>query len=109
MSSAYPPPFFPVHKSIIEEVRFIGPKKVRVFEYCTLANGSQAYTDADALAEYGGQKILPPCEVSYYNLFINGVLQPPAAYSVEQGKLILNTEDTPILNAPIILQMIKIE
>jgi len=110
--SAYlpPPPFLSIQKSDIEEKHFVGPKKVHVFEYYALSDGIKTvFTDADMLVEYGMQRILPPYEVSYYNLFINGVLQPPAAYNVEQGKLILNTEDTPILNAPIILQMIKME
>ncbi len=52
--------------------------------------------------------ILPPCDVSYYNLFINGVLQPPDVYTVAKGKMFLQTDDIPIANAPIILQMITI-
>jgi len=105
-----PPPFLSIQKSGIEEMHFVGPKKVHVFEFYTLSDGCKTvFIDEDRLVEYGVQRILPPCEVSYYNLFINGVLQPPAAYNVEEGKLILNTEDMPILSAPIILQMIKIE
>lgn len=108
-SSAYPPPFLRVQQHVTEEVHFFSPKKVEVFEYCTLSDGCRRmYTDKDALAEYETHPILPPCEVSYYNLFINGVLQPPSAYCVEKGKLLLITVDVPIRHAPIILQMIKL-
>ncbi|WP_356714735.1 DUF4183 domain-containing protein [Peribacillus sp. Bi96] len=53
----------------------------------------------------GNQTILDPSNTSFMNLFINGVLQPHANYTVEKGKLKLNTVDTPIKGAPIILQM----
>ncbi|WP_235973437.1 DUF4183 domain-containing protein [Peribacillus faecalis] len=108
-SSAYPPPFLQIQKRIMDENHFFSPKKVEVCEYYTLSDGCRKmYTDEDALKEYSSETIFPPCEVSYYNLFINGVLQPPSAYCVEKGKLILKTADIPIRNAPIILQMIKL-
>ena len=105
----YAPPF--LFKQILEEeeARFVLPQKVQVFEYYSLSDGCRRiYTDEDALPGYGEQMILPPSDVSYYNLFINGILQPPDVYSVAKGKMFLQTEDIPIANAPIILQMITI-
>ncbi|WP_309225823.1 DUF4183 domain-containing protein [Priestia megaterium] len=47
-------------------------KKVRIFEYYTVAGGSKRiFTDQDALKEYGTQHILDPESYSYSNLFIN--------------------------------------
>ena len=107
--SGYLPPFLLNRKLEAEEVRFVLPQKVQVIEYYSLSDGCRrVYEDGDGLAGYGEKLILPPWEVSYYNLFINGVLQPPDAYSVEAGRLILKTEDVPIANATIILQMIKV-
>ncbi|MGB3890855.1 DUF4183 domain-containing protein [Priestia megaterium] len=92
-----------------QEFRYILPKKVRIFEYYTVAGGSKRiFTDQDALKEYGTQHILDPESYSYSNLFINGVLQPSSNYSVQRGLLIINTEDIPLEKSPVILQMIKV-
>ncbi|WDW06776.1 DUF4183 domain-containing protein [Priestia aryabhattai] len=92
-----------------QEFRYIFPKKVRIFEYYTVAGGSKRiFTDQDALKEYGTQRILDPESYSYSNLFINGVLQPSSNYSVQKGLLIINTEDIPLEKSPVILQMIKV-
>ncbi|WP_249872159.1 DUF4183 domain-containing protein [Oceanobacillus saliphilus] len=50
---------------------------------------SRIYTNEDELTEYGQCGILNPSEVSYYNLFVNGVLQPEILYDVKEGYLIL--------------------
>ncbi|MGE7185090.1 DUF4183 domain-containing protein [Peribacillus sp. NPDC006672] len=34
---------------------------------------------------------MDPFKISYMNLFINGVLQPRVNYTIEKGKLKLNT------------------
>ncbi|TKH05288.1 DUF4183 domain-containing protein [Peribacillus simplex] len=57
------------------------------------------------MTDIENQVIPDPSKVSYMNLFINGVLQPHDNYTVEKGKLKLNTIDIPIKGTPIILQM----
>ena len=47
------------------------------------------YTDADGIPQYGTTNILSPSEVSYINLFVNGILQPQPLYEVSTGKLTL--------------------
>ncbi|MBE5098134.1 DUF4183 domain-containing protein [Bacillus aryabhattai] len=88
-----------------QEFRYIFPKKVRIFEYYTVAGGSKRiFTDQDALKEYGTQHILDPENYSYSNLFI----KPSSNYSVQKGLLIINTEDIPLEKSPVILEMIKV-
>lgn len=93
-----------------EDVRhFLIPRDVLLFEFYTISNGySRIYKNKDGLPEYAPQEILDPKSVSYINLFINGVLQPHKNYIVKKGELRLKTEDIPIKDAPIILQMIKV-
>ena len=77
--------------------------------YFTFSDGEKRlYTSSDGVAKYGITEILEPNEVSYINLFINGILQPHTNYKVEENKLILLTEDTPSKNVPIVLQFILI-
>ena len=80
--------------------------KADVYQYNTMAQGKSIYTNDDELTEYGNQGILDPEQVSYINLFINGVIQPKVNYSVTEGSLELQAEPLPILGAPIILQFI---
>lgn len=91
-------------------VRYVSPRQAKVYEYYSISNGyKRIFTDADTLCPYGEQRILPPHEVSYMNLFINAVLQPDKNYTVEEGKIILHTADLPMAGTPIVLQMIKLE
>ncbi|WP_207640802.1 DUF4183 domain-containing protein [Desulfitibacter alkalitolerans] len=81
--------------------------KAEVYQYNTLSNGvKKIYTNEDELTEYGDRGILDPNEVSYFNLFINGVLQPGINYNVIEGRLTLETEDVPQKGAPIIIRFI---
>jgi len=81
--------------------------KAEVYQYNALSNGSKkTYINEDELTEYGNKGILCPNDVSYYELFINGVLQPHKNYEVEKGLLTLDTEDIPQLGAPIIITFI---
>ena len=58
--------------------------------YYTFADGEKLiYTDADGIPQYGTTNILSPSEVSYINLFINGIMQPQPLYEVSTGKLTL--------------------
>ena len=77
--------------------------------YFTFSDGEKhVYTNNDGVAEYGITEILAPNEVSYINLFINGILQPQINYEVGEGKLILLTDEVPEKDVPITLQFILI-
>ncbi len=59
--------------------------------YITVADGvSTAYTDGDRLTEYESSGLPDPHAVSYYNLYVNAVLQPAATYTVRKGLLLLS-------------------
>lgn len=103
-----PPLIIPIAENRVES-KVVSQKEASIYEFFVLSDGqSKTYTEADALLEYGIQKIVDPSTVSYMNLFINGILQPRVNYKVEQGKIILLTEDAPFVGCPIVLQMIKI-
>lgn len=78
-----------------------------IYHYNALSNGGKVYTNADEISSYGDGGIMDPDNSSYYNLFINGVIQPAINYRVEEGLLELKTEDAPIIGAPITLQFIS--
>jgi len=81
--------------------------KAEVYQYNTLSDGKKkTYTNEDELKEYGDKGILSPDEVSYYNLFVNGVLQPQINYVLKKGLLELTTVDVPIKGAPVIITFI---
>lgn len=83
--------------------------KADTYQYNALSDGvSSIYTNDNELKEYGERGILDPSVVSYINLFINGVLQPPNTYEVKKGFLRLNTKEVPQKNTPIIIQFITI-
>ena len=85
------------------------PLKTTNSLFFTLSDGkNRIYTSKDGLEEYGITKIMSPDEVSYINLFINGMLQPTVNYKVEKGKLTLLTDDIPLKGTVIILQFISI-
>jgi Domain of unknown function (DUF4183) len=89
----------------------ITPKilKAETLQYVTFSDGiKRIYTNKDGSTEYGNVGILDPNSVSYMNLFINGVLQPPILYQVNKGILALTSQDVPNQGVPIILQFIKI-
>ena len=88
---------------------FLGLVSATNLLYFTFSDGEKrSYTGNDGVAKYGVTEILEPDEVSYINLFINGILQPLTNYKIEENKLILLTEDTPSENVPIVLQFILI-
>ena len=85
------------------------PLKTTNLLFFTYSDGQRSvYKNADGLEEYGITNIMSPNEVSYINLFINGILQPSVNYKVEEGKLTLLTENVPMKGAVIILQFISI-
>uniref|UniRef100_UPI001F59295D DUF4183 domain-containing protein n=1 Tax=Bacillus cereus group sp. BfR-BA-01349 TaxID=2920312 RepID=UPI001F59295D len=87
----------------------IGPITTTNLLYYTFADGEKLiYTDADGIPQYGTTNILSPSEVSYINLFINGIMQPQPLYEVSTGKLTLLDTQPPSQGSSIILQFIII-
>lgn len=81
-----------------------------VYHYNTVSDGvKMEFTNADELKCYGDRGILDPAQVSFVNLYINGVLQPPVNYSVKKGYLALLTFDIPSKGVPITLEFITIK
>ncbi|WP_413375445.1 DUF4183 domain-containing protein [Alkalihalobacillus sp. 1P02AB] len=75
--------------------------------YYAIARENQfIFTDSDRLTEYESSKIIAPKDSMVINFFINGILQPPILYKIENGKLTLLTTDAPLQGTPIILQFI---
>ena len=80
---------------------------VETSEYVSISDGiKKTYLNSDGIEEFN--VILNPLTISYANLFVNGVLQPPSYYTFVEGRLTLNTDDAPISGSYIILQFIKI-
>jgi hypothetical protein len=83
--------------------------KAETYQYNAISDGiKRIYTNADELSEYGNRGILDPSTVSYTNLFVNGALQPPNLYLVQEGLLIFTSIDPPSAGVPINLQFISI-
>ncbi|WP_412675823.1 DUF4183 domain-containing protein [Bacillus paramycoides] len=66
------------------------------------------YTNEDKLDLYQSVNIHSPDRVSYINLFINGLLQSPNSYKVEEWQLSLITNLAPKKGTLIILQFITL-
>ncbi|MCQ6349859.1 DUF4183 domain-containing protein [Bacillus cereus] len=87
----------------------MGPITTTNLLFYTFADGEKLiYTDSDGVAQYGITHILSPDEVSYINLFINGILQPQPFYQVSAGQLTLLDDQPPSQGSSIILQFIII-
>lgn len=82
--------------------------KAQTYTYNTLAQEKTVYTNKDEIKMYGNKGILDPDQASYYNLFVNAVIQPDSNYSVHKGILSLNTEALPLKGSPITLQFVTI-
>lgn len=91
-------------KGVIDNPHIIN---VQTSEYIAVADGiKKIYLNSDGVE---GFNVIPdPLTISYSNLFINGMLQPTSFYTIEEGKLTLNTQDIPIQGTFIILQLLKI-
>lgn len=60
--------------------------------YVAVADGVKTtFRNEDALTEYGDKGIPSPCDVSFVNLYVNGVLQPAPVYRMEKGLLELSS------------------
>ena len=83
------------------------PISAESYQYTALSDGvKRVYTNEDELKEYGDKGILSPDEVSYYNLYVNGVLQPKVNYIMAKGRLGFVTEDIPSPGATVIIKYV---
>lgn len=81
--------------------------ELETFQYIALAEeDKRTYTNQDALNQYSSTNIPHPENISYMNLFINGVLQPDVLYTVTEGLLTLRSSDLPLKDTPIILLVV---
>ncbi len=72
------------------------PIRANVCQYNAIAQERQrVFTDADELTAYGSQGIPSPDDVSFCNVYVNGLLQPPVNYDMQRGNLCFKTEDLP--------------
>lgn len=86
------------------------PLHTEISQYNALARtDARVYTNADEITDFGNQGILDPASVSWVELFINGVLQPPVNYTVQSGVLTLISDDLPLPGSPIILRFISVK
>ncbi len=89
-----------------QEQKLLGAE---VYQYTALSDGSKkVYTNDDELKEYGTRGILDPASVTFCSLFINGILQPPVNYEIQEGLLVLKTEEAPLNNSTIILSFVTV-
>ena len=78
--------------------------QVEIAQYSTIADGSKrTFRNDDEMKEYGGQGILSPEEVSFFNVFVNGVLQPKMNYILKKGELTFITQDIPAKDRTVII------
>ncbi|MED4585575.1 DUF4183 domain-containing protein [Brevibacillus choshinensis] len=83
--------------------------QTEMYYYSAIANGAaRLFTDQDRLLEYDSSVIMDPDQVSYMNLFVNGMLQAPILYEVRRGTLLLKSTDVPQAGVLIMLQFVKI-
>lgn len=75
--------------------------------YVASSSGDKAeYTNQDLLPEYDSSGIPSPEAVSYYHVFVNGMLQPKSNYTIRQGVLNFNTLDMPPKDVFIVIQFV---
>ena len=80
------------------------------YQYNTVSNGiKKEFTNIDEIIKYGDYGIPDPNDVSFFNLYINGVLQPETNYIVETGLLTLTITEPPEKDVPIILEYLVIK
>ena len=73
----------------------------------TYSDGGKVYTNKDNFEKDEKCGIICPKDTSYQSLFVNGILQPYDNYIVQKGCLILKTEGSPCVDAPIALQSVS--
>ena len=81
--------------------------KAETSYYIALSSGDKKeYTNQDSLPEYHGSGIPAPETVSYYNLFVNGMVQPKSNYTILKGCLTFSTIDSPPKGVFIVIEFI---
>lgn len=97
-------PLNTVFKSCICIPCFLMPLHFRSYQYNATGDGEKRlFTDADQDLAYGYTEIPDPDNISFYRLFVNGVLQPEVTYALRKGRLKFLTEDVPPDGVPITL------
>lgn len=82
-------------------------RHAEIYQYNAISSGNQRiYTSADELTAYGHRGILSPDEVSHYNLFVNGVLQPKINYVLTKDHLELKTTDLPLRGQAVMIAFV---
>lgn len=82
-------------------------RHAEIYQYNAISSGHRRiYTSADELTAYGHRGILSPDEVSYYNLFVNGVLQPKINYVLTEDRLELKTTDLPLRGQAVMITFV---
>ena len=69
--------------------------------------GGKIYTNSDEIKMYGNMGIMNPQNASFSDLYVNGMIQPPANYRVQKGRLELTAQDAPGKGAPVLLQFVS--
>ena len=83
--------------------------KAEIYQYNALSDGvKKAYTNQDELTQYGDRGILSPREVSYCNVFVNGVLQPKKNYVITKGLLQLTTKNAPAAGQAVMILFVTL-
>lgn len=67
-----------------------------VQQYIAMADGiKRSFTSEDKVKGYGCSGILSPTNVSLYEVFVNGIMQPRSTYILKKDELTFVTEDVP--------------
>jgi hypothetical protein len=83
------------------------PLHFRAYQYNATGDGEKRlFTNADQDLEYGCTEIPDPGSISFYRLFVNGVLQPEVTYALRKGQLEFRTRDVPPDGVPITLLLV---
>lgn len=86
------------------------PLRAEIVQYNAVGDGEKrVFTNADELRDYGDRGILDPDSVSFCQLFVDGMLQPDATYTLETGRLAFTTSDVPEEGVPIALLFVTIK
>lgn len=97
-------PLRTVFDSCIDIPYYLMPLSSRAYQYNATGDGKKRlFTDADQDLKYGYTEIPNPNSISFYRLFVNGVLQPEVTYALQKGRLEFLTRDVPPDGVPITL------
>lgn len=81
--------------------------QAEISQYNTIGDGiKRTFYNDDELKEYGDQGILAPDDVSYANVFVNGILQPKQNYILKKGELTFTTQSVPAARHCVIILFI---